>query len=725
MTIRFAAKTVLYSHLEKGLKLTKLTKYLFLFLALAYLLLMFSIARSTDVFLLMSTILLFCLPGVLLGQVIFGPVRLRTPQALIFGAVIGLTFSEFIVLAAAYLLDWRPFYLLIPVLFFVAVSYSVRHLYRENAVLRRLDEWGPGDYKVLWGALFLLLLFVWSPFLNFGRLTPSGYAFTWLFGFDFILRSSYSAALTLGMPPDFLHLSGNVFHYYLVSHTASALAYTLGGKRGSLPSILLLYTLVVDGLFTACLFALLHRLIKRLSALACSMFVIMAGYSYYCWYALAHWVSANSEYFQRIALSHGLTTYGDVSHLFQRLFLIEPQATTSLCLFLGIIYLLEVINYSLTRYDLAVVLGLSLGVGFGIDALLGLVAALWFGLVFVVRWFRERAVVTRELGPVLAITVICSLTYMSFFSLGMYSFSDSGQLHLEPYLWILSNAPVYFLVEFGPLLILGIWGIALRLRDPDERSSIPISLLAILVLLLTVFLRVGVLPRERLAERLLPIALLVWTGYFFDYLFAEHRSRWLKIFAFLVILLAAPTFLTDIHFTSSINNAKRTGYVRRADMQALNWIRENIPERAVVQGEPNYSVFCDSAQNRSVPAISLIPDFAERREAVGEWYVAGTLLVNTKLEESKRAHDITRMFSTQNPLELLKILSKYGIGYIYIGPCEQEMYPEILSVLQTVPLMFKPVYERDGVHIFERLQSDKNTQMGIGFEPSTTVPDTE
>jgi len=679
----------------------KVTRYLYVGLALAYLLLMLSIAKPIDVFFLGSTLILFAVPGIFLSEVLFGPISLRSPHGLIFGSVLGIVLSEFVILGTAYVLGWRPFLLFLVLLLSLAGSYSLRRVCRKQEPLIPADEWRAADYKILWMALFVLLFFVSWPFLNFGKLTPFGYAFTWLFGFDFILRSSYSAALTLGMPPDFTHLTGNVFHYYLLSHTPSALAYTLAGRKGLLPSILLLYTLLVDVLFTTAIFALLHRFVKRIPALACTTFVMMAGYSYYWCYAVVHWLAINSEYAQKFGILAKLPSYGDVSHLFQRLFLVEPQAVTSLCLLVAVLYFLEQISYHLIRYDLAVFIGLCLGVGFGIDALVGLVTALWFGFTFLCRWFWNRAVIAQEIGPVVVTTAICSLTYISFFALGMYSFSDGGQMHLDVYSWILRRAPIYLLIEFGPMLILGICGITLSLRSQDERISFPLLLLGILVLLLVVFLRVGVLPRERLAERLLPFTALVSTGYFFDYLFRENRSRWLKPAAFCIVIFAVPTFWTDIYFTSSVNDPSRTGYVRTEDMQALTWIRQNLPQAAIVQSEPNYSRACGTSQTPLVAAISLIPDFAERREVIGEWYVAGTTLVNSKPEEAERAHDITHLFSSAAPDEALLTSSKYGIDYLYIGTCEQEMYPKILNVLKSAPEIFKSVYERDGVHIFQ------------------------
>jgi len=664
-----------------------------------FLALLFLLASPADALITLATVLLFCLAGVFLGMALFGRISWKRPEGLILGSAFGLAFSEFAVLLTGYLAAWEVRKLTAGWLLVTLAMFLATRRRWDRPILEGVRPWEPEEWPILGAMILVLFAFVAIPFLNFGKLTEFGYGYTWLFGFDFILRGSYVAGITLGLPPDFLHLSGTTFRYYLVSYVGPAFAYTLGHKTGSLLSILLIYTLLADVLFVACLFTLLRHFIVNRRALGWTVAVGMGAYSYYSWYALARRVfSSLPPSWGDMAFAGALLKYGDVSHLFQRLFLVEPQAITGLGLIAAIICVLEALHYRLRRFDVACVLGIALGAEFGIDALLGLIVALWFGFSFLFRWFRDRQLIGDEFAPVAACVLVCAATNLSYFAVGMYSFADRGAMALEPYWWLMRLAPAYFVVEFGPMLFLGLWGIWKMRKNDRTRISSPLALLAGLVVAQVFFVRVGVLPRERLAERLLPFVLLIWTGYFFEDLLLRKSKR-RALFAGVLIAAAVPTFFTDIRYTSAVHDPARTGYVAVADMEACRWIRRHVPENAVLQSEPNYSGRCGQPAHE-VAAISLIPDFAERRETLGEWYVAGTTLVSSKPIEDVRAHDVTRLFAASDMEEVVKIVSKYGIDYLYVGPCEQKGNPRLLDILRGSPHLFQEVYSRADVHIF-------------------------
>lgn len=659
-----------------------------------------SLAQPYDAFCTVLMLTMFCLPGLFIGRRLFGAASWKRPEGVIFGCVFGIVLGEYAVLTGGYIAGWSVRTGLASWLMLFVLILILTYRKQAGSLLQGLREWERGDWLILEGMLLVLLIFVAIPFLNFGKLTKYGYAFTWLFGFDFILRGSYVAGITLGLPPDFLHLAGIKFRYYLVSYAGPAFAYSLGHKSGTLMSVLLIYTLLIDVLFVACLFTLLRHFITGHRALGWTAAVAMVGYSYYGWYVLAQRVVLNlPPSWRELTLGRALLDYGDVSHLFQRLYLVEPQASTGLCLILAILFLLESIGYEMRRYDLAILLGIGLGIEFGVDALLGLIFSLWFGISFLLRWAGELRLLRREIGPVVASVLSCTVIFLGYFAVGMYSFADSGAMTFEPYHWILRLAPIYFIIEFGPMVILGGWGLSLSWKNRSALVSRPLVLFAILILAQVVFVRVGVLPRERLAERLLPIVLLVWTGHFFEEIFRREGKDKLRILAVILIGLAIPTFFTDIRYTSDVQDPARTGYVTVADMQACKWIRHNLPDNTIVQSQPNYNGRC-GANEPAVAAISLIPNFAERRETIGEWYVAATTIVHTKDIEQVRARDISLLFEAQHADQVERVVAKYGINYIYVGSCDEQNNPQLLQILQSNPLFFHEVYSEDGVHIF-------------------------
>src|SRR5260370_42466352 len=91
-----------------------------------------------------------------------------------------------------------------------------------------------------------------------------------------------------------------------------------------------------------------------------------------------------------------------------------------------------------------------------------------------------------------------------------------------------------------------------------------------------------------MADRILPIALLVWVGCLFRDLYedASHRGR--LYLAWGLVLIAIPTFFTAIYFTSNMTDVNETRFVSVSDRKACDWIRRNLPNTAVIQCEPQY-----------------------------------------------------------------------------------------------------------------------------------------
>ena len=75
------------------------------------------------------------------------------------------------------------------------------------------------------------------PFTRVGSLTPKGIAFPSLFGFDFILRLSFSAALSHGVPPGYLNYSGLHLQTYWLFYVFPGFVHMATGYRLSLQSI--------------------------------------------------------------------------------------------------------------------------------------------------------------------------------------------------------------------------------------------------------------------------------------------------------------------------------------------------------------------------------------------------------------------------------------------------------------------------------------------------------
>src|SRR5207302_5399485 len=181
------------------------------------------------------------------------------------------------------------------------------------------------------GVVTVLMLFVAVPLLNVGRLTPMGYAYTWLFGYDFLVRGEYTTAMTIAFPPNCMVLAGKPLNMYLVGYSLPAFIYTASRQTVPLHMVLQLIGLFVSILFYGSVFSVLRVFLPHRKALISTAFVCMFGYSYYWIVSVAKHFLLNSGHSTELRkLGQQLAGYGYVSHLFTPLVLIELPALLAL-----------------------------------------------------------------------------------------------------------------------------------------------------------------------------------------------------------------------------------------------------------------------------------------------------------------------------------------------------------------------------------------------------------
>jgi hypothetical protein len=674
--------------------LSTATPYILLtFVAIFSIALSFRLSPALGVIATFSAFFLMALPGVFIGMALFGWNVRKQPESLIFGVPLGLMFSGYVALMLGYRGHWSASAIIPALLVMAALAglYALRQ--RRTPLLPALRPWAASDYSVL-GCMGLTVIgFVTIPFSRIGELTPYGHAYTWLFGFDFILRSAYAASITIGLPIDHMHMAGVPLQMYLVGYTLPAFSYSLCRQVVHLQQILLVAEVMLDLVFVGCLLAFWRLFAKSAKALAATAAVGLVSYSYYGWFVIAH----HFAYLLPASLATRLESqfaFGSVSHLFQRLFMVEPQAILALAVFLFVLTAVLSANQRL-GFALSCILGLAIGVEFGIDSWLGLTLAAWFAAIQLMRLRGHWSILELWLQSLL-VALITGILWATFFVVRMIGLSSGSLVSIAPYWWGLKFGVMQYVLEYGPMLLLGLLGLILLWKGSRLRAF-SLGLIAAMAVFCDLFVGVGQLPHFRIGNRLLPVVLLAGTAWFFEHVKLTTARKWLVL---AVIALAVPTFMTDIVGASNILDRRDTAYVSSADLKACEWIRTHLPTAAIVQNRPDY--VGDSLVPPSPgfgQELSLIPTFALRRSALGEEYSARSVCAGCDNLVNLREADLDTMFRAPDATGVISMTAKYKIDYLYVGTYEESEYPNFLEVLSASP-RFNQIYDADSVHIF-------------------------
>lgn len=633
------------------------------------------------------TLALFALPGYFVTPVFLGTSPGLRPVCLIVGALFGVTISSYAAIVVGFRFGWNPKLISLAIVGLSCLCALFGRSFRGRLCLL-LRTWTATDHAILAAIGILLVLFFARPALHVGQLTSHGYAYTWLYGFDFVYRSDVIQSMTLHLPPDWSWMTGVPMRMYLVGYALPAFAYAAAGKAIAIHSVLLLTTLFSSYLLLACLYLFLRTLFAQTKVLLFAFFTALIPCSYY-------WVYDAAKAFL-IGPNPGFRIYGSVSHHLHRMLLVEPQAALATSLLLVVLMLLVQIRYRLNDYLLAIFLGICLGASFGAEAMQGVIAIAWFGLFYLARFLLGKSSWRDEFGPFLATAISCGLICGSFFLLGMYQRSTSHLTPIGVNWWIVKFGIPYFLVDLGPLLLLGGWGIVRWWRGAREDFGWPLLSLGAIVLLQVLFVLQR--PAARMGDRFLWLVLLPFVAYLFRDLWTSPAKRLTRPFAVALVLLAVPTFFTDILFTSAVNNVPETYYVRPEDMQACQWIRRNLPETAVIQGDYNYFAGPDRGLY-----MSLLASFAQRPQVLGWATNAAFVVDNGAVLARERRLDIEAALASRDVSSLVAFVRKYSVDYLYVGPSEQSKYPQLLPLLRSDPAQFREVYSQSGVSLFRSL----------------------
>jgi hypothetical protein len=628
------------------------------------------------------------------GHVIVYPIHYKNGRVLegfVWGTISGIALASLMTSVIVFVTGWNLLVIFgsVTVLPALLLSMLIKRVGSKN----RLQTGRDLDLRILLLALIVVTLFFYFPFKNLGARVDDKYLYAWLFGHDFINRMVHVNSLSLGLPLDSFFFSGEKLSYYWLAYVYPALIRNVTWINLDLKQILQVTQLFYSLLTTAGLAIFLNRFVDQRRLLIVLMVLAFCCYSYVgllvsAWEGLKSVYGPMSLHF----LGYDLARFSRFSHTFYRFFLVEPQSTLGIAIMLMILAFYD----KKGRYYEFIIVGLLLGLLFGVEATNGIMVILWFAGMTLFTVFINK----NDRYPIFqkhTCALICGgLISLVLFAIHMYSFQTGrGALKLSVNWFPVITGPFYFIFAYGPIFLFGIAGLygIFKQRESSDHFVYQYILLFGISVAFVFFIKNPTEPHFGLikATRIIPICLLVLSAYFFQNIF---RTRMLHKTILVLILLALPTLFTDNFIASDISNPST--YVRYSDMEAAKWIKRNLPRETIIQAEPNYPG--KQGDKSPIYAYSFIPIFSERRTAIGEWRVSHQEHSRGR-EVGQRFHSIKKMYSTASLSESTEIIKRYDIDYVYIGELERELYPEGIAKFMNGK-HFQLIYLKGNVAIY-------------------------
>ncbi|MBU0703967.1 MAG: hypothetical protein KKC18_08900, partial [Chloroflexi bacterium] len=126
------------------------------------------------------------------------------------------------------------------------------------------------------------------------------------------------------------------------------------------------------------------------------------------------------------------------------------------------------------------------------------------------------------------------------------------------------------------------------------------------------------------------------------------------------------------------------------DYAAIAWLNENIDGAPVILEAPGDRFQAYVYEGR-VSAHTGLPTLLGWAGHEHQWR-------GSYDEQARRETDIEILYTSTNPDEVLTLLDKYGISYVYVGPLERTRYPA--PGLTKFAQMMEIVYDTGSVTIY-------------------------
>ena len=521
-----------------------------------------------------------------------------------------------------------------------------------NSLRHLLTTLRPGND--IWILLFIALaaIIVAGPFFHVGIETVNGTAYRAYFDHDFLVHLAVAGELTKGIvPPRNPYFSQKVLHYYWIPFQFPAMCFALSGNMAELERLNLASNYLAGMSFLVVLFWFFRNLTKSSAITFSTLFITVflgswEGFYWVIQQIYRHGSLALFRYQNIDGLTRWIFGAPQIDTLFRGL-LFTPQHLIALGLLCIISFDFIIKTHLPERVPLHVITAAFLITGCSV--FIGGAGLIWIGFLALMRIIRIRRL---SIGYFIILSVSASLALILWFQLGMLTIQDSSLIFglkagsLLKYGWILALN-----FSFLPLWIF--W--SLKYKNRHALSFFGIFILSIFFIFCFSIpdyenefgLRGGFLCYLACAGGL---ALLLSS--------VNPKRRWIMmILSWTLALPGAISLILDTYNLQDVTNKKFTLIIPRKEQTALDWLKKNTHEAAVVQRFPER--FND---RRNAVEPNLIPPFAHRVMLTGRSYYAGQFQVGKKPAQ-EMVRRVTDLYHSPHQLDVLDLEHQFHVDY--------------------------------------------------------------
>jgi hypothetical protein len=660
----------------------------------AILIALHNILPLASAFGLISVLVWFAMPGVVLARRLYGSSG-GWPAALLAGPPWGYVFSS-LVLLGLWALGARGAWALLLAPIPVAIAALLPRGLAATLSVPQLSKRDVGAYALV---LLAVPAIVGRPFSQVGIDLPEGRAYRAYFTADFVWEMAVVGEVAKGdVPPRNPYYLDDGLHYYWLMHMLPAAEHRLVGRALTTEQLLLVNAFWAGLTFVGFFYFFVRHFVERplAAALACVGVMFCSSFEgvQQVWLL---WQEGRSFEALRYLNIDAMTRWSYQSlpvDGLHRLLLYQPQHQLGYVLGLSALLLLMQAR-DRSKPALLFVVGLLLAMSMLMSSfaavMLATVVATYEGwaLLSARRWTAFIPCAAAAAAPMIAALLL--VRKLEYIDAGTQLISF-GVNSVAAHRW-----PIAIFLSFGPALLVACAGLLAAVWRRALVRFFPIGLLLVMCALF--YFLVDVPDHQHVyvgwhVGKVAFIALATLCAFAFQE--AWTLGRWPRTAVVLVTaiigLLALPTVAIDLYNTQDIwNRAVGPGFrwtvlLSPDEVKGLTWIKEHTPANARVQVEPN---------SRGRDTWAYIPAFAERRMAGG---LPISMIPLVKYERA--SEEIRTLYQSTSAEQAYARSVSHCIDYLVIGEPERSAYPHLQPLVDASRGMFIPAFRNDGLAVY-------------------------